>query len=62
MLHTCDRKFDVTGNLENFYELNKALMKRDDNSFIGVEKVFMAMELFYTVFQNMNVLKKYDII
>jgi len=24
MLHACDQRFDVTGNLENFYELNKA--------------------------------------
>jgi len=24
MLHTCDQRFDVTGNLENFWELNKA--------------------------------------
>jgi len=24
MLHVCDQRFDVTGNLENFYELNKA--------------------------------------
>jgi len=23
MFHTCDQRFDVTGNLENFYELNK---------------------------------------
>ena len=26
MLHTCDQRFDVTGNLENFCELNKALI------------------------------------
>jgi len=26
MLHTCDQKFDVTGNLEIFCELNKALV------------------------------------
>jgi hypothetical protein len=25
MLHACDQRFDVTGNLENFCELNKAL-------------------------------------
>ena len=25
MLHPCDQKFDVTGNLENFCELNKTL-------------------------------------
>ena len=24
MLHACDQKFNVTRNLENFYELNKA--------------------------------------
>jgi len=24
MLHACAVKFDVTGNLENFWELNKA--------------------------------------
>jgi hypothetical protein len=24
MLHACDQRFDVTGNLENFCELNKA--------------------------------------
>ena len=23
MLHVCDRRFDVTENLENFYQLNK---------------------------------------
>ena len=26
MLHACDQRFDVTGNLENFCELNKALV------------------------------------
>ncbi|OQU79159.1 hypothetical protein SORBI_3008G102466 [Sorghum bicolor] len=26
MLHACDQRFDVTGNLENFCELNKALI------------------------------------
>jgi len=26
MFHTCDQRFDVTGNLENFCELNKALI------------------------------------
>jgi hypothetical protein len=26
MLHACAVKFDVTGNLENFWELNKALL------------------------------------
>jgi len=26
MLHACGQRFDVTGNLENFSELNKALM------------------------------------
>ena len=26
MLHACDQRFDVTGNLENFCELNKALL------------------------------------
>jgi len=25
MLYACDQRFDVTGNLENFCELNKAL-------------------------------------
>jgi len=25
MLHACAAKFDVTGNLEKFWELNKAL-------------------------------------
>ena len=25
MLHACDQRFDVTENLENFYELNKAI-------------------------------------
>ena len=25
MLHVCVQKFDVTGNLENFWELNRAL-------------------------------------
>jgi hypothetical protein len=25
MLYACDQKFDVTGNLENFCELNKAM-------------------------------------
>jgi len=28
MLHTCDQRFDVTGNLENFCELNKTLIIR----------------------------------
>ena len=26
MLYACDQRFDVTKNLENFCELNKALM------------------------------------
>jgi len=26
MLHAYDQRFDVTGNLENFCELNKALI------------------------------------
>jgi len=26
MLHACDQRFDVTENLENFYELNEALV------------------------------------
>ena len=26
MLHAYDQRFDVTGNLENFYEINKALV------------------------------------
>jgi len=26
MLHACDQRFDVTGNFENFCELNKALV------------------------------------
>jgi len=26
MLHACDQKFDVTGNLENFCKLNKAFI------------------------------------
>jgi len=26
MLHACVQKFDVTGNLEKFWELNKALV------------------------------------
>ena len=25
MLHACAARFDVTGNLENFWQLNKAL-------------------------------------
>jgi len=28
MLYACDKKFDVTKNLENFYELNKAINYR----------------------------------
>ena len=27
MLHACAARFDVTGNLEKFYELNKALVQ-----------------------------------
>jgi len=30
MLHACAVKFDVTGNLENFCKLNKALASLDD--------------------------------
>ena len=30
MLHACDQRFDVTGNLENFCELNKALVSTPD--------------------------------
>ena len=25
MFHACNQRFDVTGNLENFWELNEAL-------------------------------------
>ena len=28
MHHACDQRFDVMGNLENFCELNKALLTR----------------------------------
>jgi len=28
MLHACDQKFDVTENLENFCELNKASLEK----------------------------------
>ena len=27
MLHACVQKFDATGNLENFWELNRALVR-----------------------------------
>ena len=30
MLHACDQRFDVTENLENFCELNKALRNLDN--------------------------------
>ena len=30
MLHACDQRFDVTGNLENFCELNKSLINKAD--------------------------------
>jgi len=29
MLHACDQIFDMMGNLENFCELNKALLLHD---------------------------------
>jgi len=28
MLHACAARFDVTGNLENFWQLNKALVDK----------------------------------
>ena len=31
MLHACDQRFDVMGNLENFCELNKALKDSSHN-------------------------------
>ena len=34
MLHACAARFDVTGNVENFWELNKALI--GDTKFLGV--------------------------
>jgi len=32
MFHACDKIFDVTGNLENFCELNKALLHSWEHS------------------------------
>ena len=32
MLHACDQRFDVTENLENFWEVNKALVNLDSAS------------------------------
>ena len=31
MLHACDQRFDVTGNLENFCKLNKAYSSSNSN-------------------------------
>ena len=36
MLHTCDQRFDVTGNLENFCELNKALLPSKSLNFFKI--------------------------
>ena len=29
MLHAYDQRFDMTGNLENFLELNKSLIEKE---------------------------------
>ena len=51
MLHACDQRFDVTGNLENFYELNKALVSQKPKSF----QDYLSHQIFRHIYEALNI-------
>ena len=50
MLHAYDQRFDVTGNLENFCELNKAIVLLPNDFGLLLRKTSLLLSGTHTMF------------